>query len=79
MPGGYMSGVAIVPRTRGRSMVAVGLAGTARSEDAGENWTMVDTVAYNTVAFFSPAAGWAAGPRGKIAKWTGPARNARKQ
>ena len=78
MPAGYLSGVAIVPGTRGRTMVAVGLAGTARSDDAGESWTMVDTVAYNSVAFASPDAGWAAGPRGRIAKWS-PARNTTKR
>jgi photosystem II stability/assembly factor-like uncharacterized protein len=70
LPGGYMSGVAIIPGTQGRSMVAVGLAGTARSDDAGESWMMVDSVAYNSVAFASHDAGWAAGPRGRISKWT---------
>ena len=78
LPAGYMSGVAIIPGTRGRSMVAVGLAGTARSDDAGETWTMVDTVAYNSVAFASRDDGWAVGPRGRIAKWT-PARNTPRQ
>jgi photosystem II stability/assembly factor-like uncharacterized protein len=47
----------------------VGLAGTARSLDGGESWSMIDTVAYNSVAFASPDAGWAAGPRGRVAKW----------
>jgi photosystem II stability/assembly factor-like uncharacterized protein len=70
MPAGYLSGVAVVPGTRGRSMVAVGLAGTARSDDSGESWAMVDTVAYNSVAFASRDDGWAVGPRGRIAKWT---------
>ena len=78
LPTGYMSGVAIIPGTRGRSMVAVGLAGTARSDDAGESWSMVDTVAYNSVAFASHDDGWAVGPRGRIAKWTS-ARNTPKQ
>jgi len=78
LPAGYMSGVAIIPGTRGRSMVAVGLAGTAKSDDAGESWTMVDTVAYNSVAFASRDDGWAVGPRGRIAKWT-PGRNTPKQ
>jgi photosystem II stability/assembly factor-like uncharacterized protein len=64
-----MSGVAFVPGSGGRSVVAVGLAGTARSLDGGETWTAVDTVAYNSVAFASARAGWAAGPRGRIAKW----------
>jgi photosystem II stability/assembly factor-like uncharacterized protein len=69
LPAGYMSGVAIVPETNGRSLVAVGLAGTAQSTDGGESWRMVDTVAYNSVAFASRNDGWAAGPRGRIAKW----------
>ena len=69
LPAGYMSAVAFVPGTNGRSLVAVGLAGTARSADGGESWTMVDSVAYNSVAFSSRTAGWAAGPRGRIAKW----------
>lgn len=70
LPPGYLSAVAYVPGTRGRSLVAVGLAGTAHSSDAGQSWVMVDTVAYNSVAFASHDAGWAAGPRGRIAKWT---------
>jgi photosystem II stability/assembly factor-like uncharacterized protein len=69
LPVGYMSAVAYLPGTNGRSLVAVGLGGTARSNDAGQSWTMVDTVAYNSVVFASPTAGWAAGPRGRIAKW----------
>ena len=69
LPRGYMSGVAFIPGTNGRSLVAVGLAGTARSTDGGESWTMVDSVAYNSVTFASRDAGWAAGPRGRIAKW----------
>lgn len=74
LPRAYLSGVAYVPETNGRSVVAVGLAGTARSTDGGESWTMVDTVAYNSVAFASRDDGWAAGPRGRIAKWNAPPR-----
>jgi photosystem II stability/assembly factor-like uncharacterized protein len=70
LPQGYMSGVAYMPGTNGRTLVAVGLAGTARSNDAGESWTMIDAVAYNSVAFASQTDGWAAGPQGRIAKWT---------
>jgi len=70
LPAGYMSAVAYVPQTEGKSLVAVGLAGTATSNDGGESWTMVDTVAYNSVAFASHTDGWAAGPKGRIAKWT---------
>ena len=70
LPQGYMSAVAYVPQTRGRSLVAVGLAGTARSIDGGESWSMIDTVPYNSVAFASRTLGWAAGPGGRIARWT---------
>lgn len=69
LPAGYMSAVAYVPSTGGRSLVAVGLAGTALSRDGGESWTMTDSVAYNSVAFAARDAGWAAGPRGRIAYW----------
>jgi photosystem II stability/assembly factor-like uncharacterized protein len=72
LPPGYMSGVAYAPGTSGRSLVAVGLAGTAVSIDAGESWAMVDSIAYNSVALAGATdAGWAVGPRGRIAKWTG--------
>ena len=70
LPRGFMSAVAFVPGTGGRQLVAVGLAGTARSDDAGESWTMVDTVAYNSISFAPNGDAWAAGPRGRIAKWS---------
>jgi photosystem II stability/assembly factor-like uncharacterized protein len=69
LPQGYMSGVAYVPSTSGRSLVAVGLGGTALSNDRGESWTMIDTVGYNSVAFATRDAGWAVGPRGRIVRW----------
>jgi photosystem II stability/assembly factor-like uncharacterized protein len=71
LPPGYMSAVTYVPGTRGRTLIALGLAGTAKSSDGGESWTMIDSVAYNSVAFATPDAGWAVGPRGRIAKWSG--------
>jgi photosystem II stability/assembly factor-like uncharacterized protein len=70
LPAGYMSAVAYLPETNGRWLVSVGLGGTARSTDGGESWTMLDTVAYNSVVFASAKVGWAAGPRGRIAKWS---------
>jgi len=70
LPRGYMSAVAFVPASGGRQLVAVGLGGTARSDDAGDSWAMVDTVAYNSVTFAPSGVGWAAGPRGRIAKWS---------
>ena len=68
-PAGYLSAVAYVPATS--TVVAVGLAGTARSSDRGESWSLIDTVAYNSVRFVARDAGWAAGPRGRVAKWEG--------
>jgi len=76
LPGGYMSGVSFAGRSRA---VAVGLAGTAVSNDGGDSWTMVDTVAYNSVRFASPTVGFAAGPRGRIARWLPPRASADSQ
>ena len=70
-PAGYRSAVAFVPGTRANTLVAVGLTGTDVSTDDGRTWTSVDSTAYNSVAFASPTAGWAVGPKGRIARWTG--------
>jgi photosystem II stability/assembly factor-like uncharacterized protein len=70
-PAGYRSAVAFVPRTRANTLVAVGLTGTDVSTDDGLTWKSVDSTAYNSVAFASPTAGWAVGPKGRIARWTG--------
>jgi photosystem II stability/assembly factor-like uncharacterized protein len=71
-PPGYLSAVAYVPGTDARALVAVGLVGTAISGDGGDRWTMVDSTAYNAVAFAGVQdAGWAVGDRGRIAKWSG--------
>jgi photosystem II stability/assembly factor-like uncharacterized protein len=72
-PSGYRSGVAYVPGTDGRVVVAVGTSGSDYSTDGGETWTPIDTLAFNTVAFGrgSSSAGWAVGPTGRIATWVG--------
>jgi photosystem II stability/assembly factor-like uncharacterized protein len=70
-PSGYRSAVAFVPRTRANTLVAVGLTGTDVSTDGGRTWKSVDSTGYNSVAFASPTAGWAVGPKGRIARWTG--------
>lgn len=69
LPVGYLSAVAFVPGSS--NLVAVGLAGTAFSSDNGESWRMVDSIGYNAVRFVAPNAGWAAGPKGRLARWTG--------
>ena len=69
LPVGYLSSASFVPGSS--TIIAVGLAGTAISSDNGESWRMVDSIAYNSVRFESPSAGWAAGPRGRLARWAG--------
>ena len=75
-PAGYRSAVAIVPGTRANTLVAVGLTGTDVSVDGGTTWQSADTTAYNSVAFASPSAGGAVGPKGRIARWAGAAPDA---
>lgn len=70
-PAGYRSAVAFVPGTRANTLVAVGLTGTDVSTDGGRTWASADSTPYNSVAFASPGAGWAVGPKGRIARWTG--------
>jgi photosystem II stability/assembly factor-like uncharacterized protein len=62
----YLSGVSWAGAANG---VAVGLAGTAVSTNAGESWTMVDSLPLNAVRFQSAKFGVAAGPRGRLARW----------
>jgi photosystem II stability/assembly factor-like uncharacterized protein len=67
-PVGYLSGAAYIPATG--HVIAVGLAGTALSLDGGESWKMVDTVPYNSVRFAAADAGYAVGPKGRVARWS---------
>lgn len=68
-PAGYRSAVAYVPGTEGRTLIAVGLSGTDISRDGGRSWTQVDSIAYNSVQFASPDAGWTVGPKGRVGAW----------
>ena len=76
-PVGYRSAVAFVPGARANTLIAVGLTGTDESRDGGRTWTRVDSTAYNSAAFASEAAGWAVGPKGRIARWVGALRDSR--
>jgi photosystem II stability/assembly factor-like uncharacterized protein len=76
-PAGYRSAVAFVPEAGPNTIVAVGLTGSDESRDGGRTWTSVDSTAYNSVAFVSEAAGWAVGPKGRIARWIGALRGPR--
>lgn len=71
LPRGYRSGLALVPGTGGRTLVAVGTSGSDRSVDGGATWQPLDTLAYNAVSFASRTAGWAVGPGGRVARWKG--------
>ena len=59
-------GAAYVPGIARAPVVAVGPGGADISRDDGRSWTKIDTLAYWSVGFASPSAGWAVGPRGRI-------------
>ncbi len=63
---GAIYGVASIPGSP-HSFVAVGPKGAAYTLDNGINWTLLDTLAYWSVAFSSREVGWAVGPDGRIA------------
>lgn len=69
-PDGVTTGLVFVPGSRPPAFVAVGAHGTAISRDFGATWTFGDTLTYWGVGFAGPT-GWAAGPRGRVAKYTG--------
>ena len=48
--------------------VVVGTSGSNSSEDDGKSWKELDRENYNSVAFTATGEGWAAGPKGRIAK-----------
>jgi photosystem II stability/assembly factor-like uncharacterized protein len=64
-PAAYISGVSYAGSAA--RLVAVGLAGTFVSRDSGQTWAQGDTVALNSVRFRGNA-GFAVGPRGRIAR-----------
>ena len=49
--------------------VAVGTSGSHMSTDDGATWKELDRENYNCVGFTSTGEGWAAGPKGRIAKF----------
>ena len=65
-PAAFLSGVAYAGSAA--HLVAVGLAGTFTSSDSGDTWVRVDSIPLNSVRFRG-AWGWAAGPRGRVARW----------
>jgi photosystem II stability/assembly factor-like uncharacterized protein len=74
-PGGYRSGVAFVPGTRGRTLVAVGPAGSDYSTDGGRTWTTIGTEGFHAVSVAPRGdAAWAVGEGGRVARLDLPSR-----
>jgi photosystem II stability/assembly factor-like uncharacterized protein len=64
-PFAYRSGVAWAKDR----WIAVGTSGSDASQDNGATWSLLDQENYNSVAFTRTGAGWAAGPKGRIARF----------
>jgi len=68
-PAGYRSSVAYAGAAS--TVIAVGTSGSDISTDGGKSWRSIDKENYNVVGFARRAgAGWAAGPAGRIAKYS---------
>lgn len=65
---GAVYGAAYVPGAPTPTIVAVGPGGANVSIDDGRSWRPLDTLAYWSVGFASPSAGWMVGPEGRIVK-----------
>jgi photosystem II stability/assembly factor-like uncharacterized protein len=69
---GFRSGVSYAKTARGLIAVAVGTTGSDYSKDNGKAWVELDKENYNSVSFVKNThVGWAAGPRGRVAKFIG--------
>ena len=66
-------GGSYVPGAEVPTLVVVGPGGAAATSDAGRSWSVIDSSSYWAVAFASPRAGWAVGPRGVIRRLGGQA------
>lgn len=64
-PGGFRSAVQYLHDAR--LWVATGTSGTDVSSDGGRTWRTFDTGAFNALSFAARDAGWAVGPKGRIA------------
>jgi photosystem II stability/assembly factor-like uncharacterized protein len=70
-PPGYRSAVAFVPHSSPLLLIAVGTGGSDYSMDAGKTWRELDAGDYNAVSFAGVGVGWAVGPKGRVARFTG--------
>jgi hypothetical protein len=65
-------GLALVPGSRGLTLVAVGTSGPIGPRTVGASWEPIDTLGFNAVSFAAPTAGWAVGADGRIARYVPP-------
>jgi photosystem II stability/assembly factor-like uncharacterized protein len=73
-PNGFRSAVAYLSDTK--TWIATGTSGSDISTDDGHTWTTFNPGAYNALSFVSSAAGWAVGPRGRVARYAALAQTA---
>ena len=66
-PAGFRSAVAYLPDSK--VWIVTGTSGSDFSTDDGQSWKPFDEGAYNAMSFLSSTAGWAVGPRGRIARF----------
>jgi photosystem II stability/assembly factor-like uncharacterized protein len=66
-PKGFRSAVAFLKDKK--MWIAAGPSGSDISVDGGKNWRQFDSGNYNAISFVSSRAGWAVGPRGRIARF----------
>ncbi len=66
-PSGFRSAVAFLPDAQ--VWIAAGTSGSDVSSDGGNTWKPFDNGNYNAVSFLSSKAGFAAGPKGRVARF----------
>ncbi|HEV2446904.1 MAG TPA: hypothetical protein VGS58_13330, partial [Candidatus Sulfopaludibacter sp.] len=66
-PAGFRSAVASLPDRH--AWVAAGTSGSDLFFDGGMGWRRFDRGDFNAVSFISSGAGWAVGPRGRVARF----------
>jgi len=66
-PKGFRSAVAYVSELK--MWIATGTSGSDVSTDDGQTWKRFDEAPYNAMSFVLAGAGWAVGPRGRIARF----------
>jgi photosystem II stability/assembly factor-like uncharacterized protein len=66
-PAGFRSAVAFLADRR--AWIVTGTSGSDVSTDGGNSWRAFDSGDFNAMSFVSSAAGWAVGPRGRIARF----------